>query len=320
MWQCHFALHMSTRSDTPLPRRPPPRPRAAPDGGFRLRQVLAAGERTGTCVKKTFDCNYCDKDMYYLLAQQVTAGIGAILAALSAFILRPELSSPTAAINLLTNLGKQVRKAVTLVPEVQDWWSSAAGAIKRRLNMAKNDREEFPLLSAGIGFGTNPSWTLDKEFMTFMNGWHAQTYNSPVKNTPWYSSMVPTEQQTDFATATLLLMMIFIIARKKVSENATIGQIVASINEGPERWIRLLGGFFRARAAHKAFGGETSKQWTNFSYYVYRATTDVLRGECDQPADGQSNVPAAQFMQILGTTLELEDRSAQQLLLTYHDI
>lgn len=301
MWQCHFTLHMSTRPDTPLPRRPPPQSHAAPNGGFRLRQVLAAGERTGACVKKTFDCSYCDKDMYYLLAQQVTAGIGAILAALSAFILRPELSSPTAAINLLTKLGKQIRKAVTLIPEVQDWWSSATEAIKGRLIMAKNDQ------------------TLDRELGTFMNGWHSQTYNYPVQDTPWYSSMVPTEQQTDFATATVLLVMIFIIAQKKVSENATIGQIVASINEGPERWIRLLGGFFRARAAHKTFGGETSKQWTNFSYYVYRATTDVLQGECDQPAGGQSNVPAAEFMQVLGTALELEDRSAEPLLLTYHD-
>ena len=31
---------------------------------------------------------------------------------------------------------------------------------------------------------------------------------------------------------------------KIVSENATVGQIVTSINDGPEQWIRLLASFF----------------------------------------------------------------------------
>ena len=281
---------MSTRSNTPLPRRPPPRSRAAPNGGLRLRQVLAAGNGTGQCVPKTFDCSYCVKDAYYMYAKKLTAFVAVSLAALSAFVVKPpKLLSPTDAIDVMTNLGAQMRDALVIVPWVQEWWRATSESIKVRLKLVKSTRE-----------------------MTFASGFHVQTWNYPSQNIPWYLRFLPTEQQEDVVRALGLLWMTFRMAQKIVSENATVGQIVTSINDGPERWIRLLAGFFRAQEAHKQFGGD--EEWSNFGFYVWKATTDVLQGECDEPANDQADVSVEQMAAFINRSLE-----QQPLLLTYHE-
>lgn len=295
---------MSTRSNTPLPRRPLPQSRAAPNSGLRLRQVLAAGASTGGCVKKTFDCHYCDMDAYYMWAQKLTKYVAACLTALGLFVLNPQLPSPTTATDVLTKLGAQMREAVVIVPSVQEWWRHTSKAIKQSLSMPIKHREPYPLFSSEIGFDAHPFW------VTFLR--------PEDEKVPWYLRIMPTEQQEDFLRAIGLLMMTFTIARKIVYKHPTIGQIVTSINEGPERWIRLLAGFFRGRAAQKEFGGEMGKQWNNFSYYVFKATTDVLRNECDEPEHDQGEVYPEQ-LETFVTQLLVQQDPRRPLLLTWKD-
>ena len=92
-----------------------------------------------------------------MYAKKLTAFVAVSLAALSAFVVKPpKLLSPTDAIDVMTNLGAQMRDALVIVPWVQEWWRATSESIKVRLKLVKSTRE-----------------------MTFASGFHVQTWNYP---------------------------------------------------------------------------------------------------------------------------------------------
>ena len=265
--EAHGAEHRAVKLvHDRVARRPPPGMRAALNGGTRLRHVLAAGASTGECVKKSFDCNYCDQDRYYSTAKLWTDTLTTLLAALSAFRDYRNNQLFATEIGMLAVMGRRIRESVAFIPSVQSWWTRTSTSVTTDLTKIF---DVFRLIVTDDA--VNPTGILWENILT--------------KPPPPPKANVSLDDvQTNLAFGMTLLIMVLIIAKEKMKQSTTIRNIATSIKEGQEMWIRLLGGYFRMLDANRKWKGEAGKEFNNFGIYVFKAATDVLQGECDPPA------------------------------------